>query len=266
MHHFIHTCYTSTTCPSRSDTWALKMLPAAVCTRPRRRANCRSWSYFTTDSESVSLGVEDPCGTCDQILLPVGMLLSEICGLVSVGRPLWWEDRSAICSVITQWSCGTCDQILLSVGMLLSEICGLVSVGHPLWREDGSAICSVITQWSESRRTRNHTSLSHLILPQEQGGPVTSPCTGLPLRRLLRLAGLKRLPRISLLMSWGGPNIKPARNNVCVIPIAGYHGNSVYRVVASIPVWLTVTSLAMFYEYSPFCEQRFELGASEYES
>jgi hypothetical protein len=83
--------------------------------------------------------------------------------------------------------CGTCDQILLHVGMLLSEICGLVSVGSPLWREDGSAICSVITQWSESRRTRNHTSLSHLRLPQlvgpgsriyipqEDGGPVTFP-------------------------------------------------------------------------------------------
>jgi hypothetical protein len=109
-------------------------------------------------------------GTCDQILLPVGMFLSEICGLVSVGRPLWREDGSAVCSVITQWSesrrsrnhtlrlkllydwrsvsqsvclgiehpCGTCDQILLPVGMLLSEICGLISVGRPLWREVGS--------------------------------------------------------------------------------------------------------------------------------
>jgi hypothetical protein len=68
--------------------------------------------------------------------------------------------------------------------VLLSEICGLVSVGRPVWREDGSAICNVITQWSESRRTRNHTLLSHLRLPQpggpgsriyipqEQGGPV----------------------------------------------------------------------------------------------
>jgi hypothetical protein len=65
---------------------------------------------------------------------------------------------------------GTCDQILLPVGMLLSEICGLVSVGRPIWREDGSTICSVITQWSESRRTRNHTLLSHLRLPQP-GGP-----------------------------------------------------------------------------------------------
>jgi hypothetical protein len=34
----------------------------------------------------------------------VAMLLSEICGRVSVGRPLWREDGSAICNVITQWS------------------------------------------------------------------------------------------------------------------------------------------------------------------
>jgi hypothetical protein len=39
-----------------------------------------------TVSQSVCLGIEHPCGTCDHILLPVGMLLSEICGLVSVGR------------------------------------------------------------------------------------------------------------------------------------------------------------------------------------
>jgi hypothetical protein len=41
-----------------------------------------------TVDQSVCLGIEHPCGTCDQILLPVGVLLSEICGLVSVGRPL----------------------------------------------------------------------------------------------------------------------------------------------------------------------------------
>jgi hypothetical protein len=33
-----------------------------------------------TDGQSVCLGIEHPCGTCDQISLPVGMLLSEICG------------------------------------------------------------------------------------------------------------------------------------------------------------------------------------------
>jgi hypothetical protein len=45
-------------------------------------------SYFTTDGQSVYLGIEHPCGTCDQILLPVRMLLSGICGFVSVERPL----------------------------------------------------------------------------------------------------------------------------------------------------------------------------------
>jgi hypothetical protein len=56
------------------------------------RSRSRSRSCFTTDSQSVSqslcLGIEHPSGTCDQILLPVGMFLSEICGLVSVGHPL----------------------------------------------------------------------------------------------------------------------------------------------------------------------------------
>jgi hypothetical protein len=53
----------------------------------------------------------------------------------------------------------------------------LVSMGCPLWREDGSAICSAITQWSKSCRTRNHTLLSHLKLPQP-GGP--SSCSYIP--------------------------------------------------------------------------------------
>jgi hypothetical protein len=68
------------------------------------QSQSRSQIYFTTDSQSVCLGIKYPCGICNQILLPVGMLLSEICGLVSIGRPLWWEDGSAICGVITQWS------------------------------------------------------------------------------------------------------------------------------------------------------------------
>jgi hypothetical protein len=41
-----------------------------------------------TVSQSVCLGIEHLCGTCDQILFPVGMLLSEICGIASMGRPL----------------------------------------------------------------------------------------------------------------------------------------------------------------------------------
>jgi hypothetical protein len=56
-------------------------------------SNCENLSRFEvtlrlTVSQSVCLGIEHPCRTCDQILLPVRMLLSEICGLVSVGHPL----------------------------------------------------------------------------------------------------------------------------------------------------------------------------------
>jgi hypothetical protein len=57
-----------------------------------------------TVNQWVCPGIEHPCGTCDQIFLPVTSLLSEICGLVSVGRPLWREEGSAICSVMAQWS------------------------------------------------------------------------------------------------------------------------------------------------------------------
>jgi hypothetical protein len=57
--------------------------------------------------------------------------------------------------------------------------------------DERTAIFSKITQRSESLRTRNHTLLSHLRLPQpggrgssiyipqEQGGPVTPPGNGL---------------------------------------------------------------------------------------
>jgi hypothetical protein len=43
-----------------------------------------------TVSQSVCLGIEYPYETFDQILqvLPAGMLLSEICSLLSEGRPL----------------------------------------------------------------------------------------------------------------------------------------------------------------------------------
>jgi hypothetical protein len=41
-----------------------------------------------TVNRSECLGIEYPCGTCNQMLLALGMLLSEICGLISVRRPL----------------------------------------------------------------------------------------------------------------------------------------------------------------------------------
>jgi hypothetical protein len=65
----------------------------------------------------------------------------------------------------------------------------------------GVAIAVVL--WSESRRTHDHILLSQnrdspkpggsgprIYIPQEQGGPVIAPDTGLHFRRLLRLSGL----------------------------------------------------------------------------
>jgi hypothetical protein len=108
-------------------------------------------------SQSVCLGIEHPCGTCDQILFPVGML-SETCGLVSLEHSLSRENGSAICSVITQWS----ESLRIRNHTLLSHL-RLPQPGGP-----GSCI----------------------YIPQEQGGPVIPPGNGFPLRHLLQLAGL----------------------------------------------------------------------------
>jgi hypothetical protein len=51
-----------------------------------------------TVSQSVSMSrYRAHSGTCDQILLSVLRLFSEVCCLVSVGRPLWREVGSVIC-------------------------------------------------------------------------------------------------------------------------------------------------------------------------
>jgi hypothetical protein len=107
------------------------------------RNSGKNWS---TVSRSVCLGIEHPCGTCDQILLPVGMLLSEICGLSSVARPLWREDGSAIWSVMTQWSES------------------LRSQNHTLL--------------SHLRLPQHGGPGSRIYISQEQGGPVVPPGTG----------------------------------------------------------------------------------------
>jgi hypothetical protein len=113
-------------------------------------------SKLLYDRWSVSMpGCRAPFGTRDQILLPVGMLLSEICGLVSVGCPLWREDGSAICSAITQWS----ESHRTHNHTLLSHL-RLPQPGGP-----GSRI----------------------YIPQEHGGPVIPPGIGFPLCRLLQL-------------------------------------------------------------------------------
>jgi hypothetical protein len=97
-------------------------------------------------------------GACDQILFPFGMLLSEICGLISARRPLWREDGSTICSAITQWS----ESRRTRNNTLLSHL----------------------------RLPQPGGSGSRVYISQEQGGPVILPGFGFPWRRLLRPAGL----------------------------------------------------------------------------
>jgi hypothetical protein len=109
------------------------------------RKEVRSSKLINGQSVSQYVCIEHPCGTRDQVLLPFGTLLSEICGLVSVGRPLWREDGSAICSVITQLS----ESRRIRNHTLLSHL-QLPQPGGP-----GS---------------------------QKQGGPVIPPGTGLRLR------------------------------------------------------------------------------------
>jgi hypothetical protein len=71
----------------------------------RSRSRSRSRSYFKTDGHSVNMSwCRAHSGTCDQMLHPIGRLLSESCGLVSVRHPLWRVDGSVVCSAMTQWS------------------------------------------------------------------------------------------------------------------------------------------------------------------
>jgi hypothetical protein len=111
-------------------------------------------------------------GTCGQRVLPVRRLFYEICCLVSMGRPFWREDGSAICSVITQWSESRRNRNLT----LLSHL-RLPQPGGP-----GSRI----------------------YIPQEQGGPVMPLGTGFPLCRLLRLVS-------DGLQGYGGVQVKQSK-------------------------------------------------------
>jgi hypothetical protein len=123
-------------------------------------SECRSRSYFTTDSQSVSLGIEHPWGTCDQILLPVRMLLlykNAICTsqekpYASATEPnllmLFGGKPAVYCEVrlLYNWqsvSESVCLGIEHPLGLatryyFLSEFRCVVSVRRPLWREVGS--------------------------------------------------------------------------------------------------------------------------------
>jgi hypothetical protein len=136
----------------------------------------RSWSNtHRSVSQSVCLGVGHHFEAHDQTLL-FTVFYRKIGLLLVLGRPLWREDGSVICTAICECSsphttgratgggiltsshhirsrshvttdgqclCQGVEPILrlLTRHFFLSEGCCLVSVGRPLWREVGSVIC-----------------------------------------------------------------------------------------------------------------------------
>jgi hypothetical protein len=106
-----------------------------------------SSSYIANDCQSVCLSIKHPCGTCDQILLLVGMLLSEICGLeVKVTLQLTVSMSSY------RAHSGTCDQILLSVRRLFSEscLCGAPSLTRGPVCHLSFSVCSNLSAFASS--------------------------------------------------------------------------------------------------------------------
>jgi hypothetical protein len=132
-------------------------------------------TLWLTVSQSVCLGVGHPFGAHDQILL-FPFFCRKIALLFVLGRPLWREDGSVICSAIYQWSESrrTHNHTLLphlrlhwglrsrydwrsvSQYVLTSSpawdlrpdinsvrFCCVVFVGRPLWREVGYVSLSV---------------------------------------------------------------------------------------------------------------------------
>jgi hypothetical protein len=95
-----------------------------------------------TVSKSLCLGMSTLVG-----LATTYYFLSEWCCLVSVGCPLWREDGSAVCSVITQWS----ESLRNRNHILLSHL----------------------------RLPQPGGLGSRIYIPLEQGGPVIPPDTGL---------------------------------------------------------------------------------------
>jgi hypothetical protein len=106
------------------------------------------------------------------------------------------------------WDRRSVGQFVLMSGPQINFLCLTISFFFMQGAlSDEWRICNLqcITHCVESRRTHNHTLLSHLRLhqhgapgsriyiSQEQGGPVTPPGNGFHFRGLLRLAGLQAL-------------------------------------------------------------------------
>jgi hypothetical protein len=78
-------------------------------------------------SQSVCLGIEYPYGNCDQKLFPIGMLLSEICGIVSIDDEMMMMMRGRVCNL-------QCNHSIVRVAQNPKQYFTVSSETPPTWR------------------------------------------------------------------------------------------------------------------------------------
>jgi hypothetical protein len=114
-------------------------------------------------SRPVSLGVKHPSGAYDQILITITQLRVSWCGALSLS-----DERTGVPFAIDAGS--------------RQRSQSWARVPRDSWPN---------FTVSDSRLPKLGGPGPCIYIPQEQGGPVIPPVTGFPLRRLLRLAGLR---------------------------------------------------------------------------
>jgi hypothetical protein len=122
------------------------------------------------DYTLLGVGVGGECLCCNSVHL-FSVAKADVCCTVCFRIFVWpkskllydWRSVSQSVCLGVGHPFGVHDQIL-PFPFVFGKIALFFVLEHPLWREDWSVICSAICRRSESRRTRNHTLLSHLRL------------------------------------------------------------------------------------------------------